>query len=125
MIEHIVGLMLHATVKPTPYYQRVANRYHDSRFEPFRKCVVKRESEGIPWVVNHDGSNSAGLYQFMPFWHGYLVKHLRLTQYRHVAIQHWTVPVQNASFWYVLDHGRGWSNWAGGRWDCSHLLPWK
>lgn len=125
MIDHVAGLLLHATVN-VPYYARVKAKYYDARYEPFRRCVVKRESEGIPWVVNHDGSNSAGLYQFMPFWQPYLVKHLRLTQYRNVAIQHWTVRVQDASFWYVLDaphHGRGWVNWAGGRWDCTHLLP--
>lgn len=124
MIEHIAGVLLHATMTTTtkvPYYQQVSARYHDSRYETFRRCVVKRESEGIPWVVNHDGSNSAGLYQFMPFWRPILNKALRL--HTRKPIQYWSVPVQNAAFWYVLDHGRGWSNWAGGRYDCTWALP--
>jgi hypothetical protein len=123
MIEHIAGVLLHATITTTtiPYYARVSARYHDSRYETFRRCVVKRESEGIPWIVNHDGSNSAGLYQFMPFWRPILNKRLRLHTSK--PIQYWSVPVQNAAFWLVLDHGKGWSNWAGGRYDCTWALP--
>ena len=124
MIEHVAGLILHATMQPTtqPFWARVSARYHDSRYEPFRRCVVQRESEGIPTVRNHH-SGAAGLYQFMPFWQPILVRRLHLTTYRHKPINRWPAAVQTAGFWLVLNHGQGASNWAGGRYNCTHKLP--
>lgn len=88
-------------------------RYYDPRFETFRKCVIKRESEGNYWSVEHS-SHAGGAYQFMPSW----------TK----TIQHWTgeyVPIwwmdryaQDYAFWRALNHGKGIGNWAGGRWHC-------
>lgn len=88
--------------------------YYDARFESFRRCVVKRESEGRYGARNRS-SGAAGAYQFMPSW-------LR-------TIQKWTgeyVPIysmsryaQDLAFWRAFNHGKGASNWAGGRWYCG------
>ena len=97
-------------IKASAYH----GKYYDSRFESFRKCVLKRESEANYWSVEHS-SQAGGGYQFMPAW----------TR----TIQHWTgeyVPIwwmdryaQDYAFWRALDHGKGISNWAGGRWYCG------
>jgi len=128
VIEHIAGVVLSAalqqTTQPTvvPTWQRISRKYQDNRYEKFRRCVVKRESEGIPTVVNHR-SGAAGLYQFMPAWRRSLVRRLHIPQYRHTGIHHWPANIQTAGFWLVLDHGLGARNWSGGRYDCTHLLP--
>ena len=128
VIEHIAGVVLsaalHQTAQPTvvPTWQRISRMYQNNRYEPFRKCVVKRESEGIPTVRNRY-SGAAGLYQFMPRWQPILVRRLHLTTYRHKPINRWEAAVQTAGFSLVLNHGRGASNWAGGRYDCTHKLP--
>lgn len=71
MIEHIASVALaaslHNTTAHVPAWKKVTVTYYDARYEPFRKCVVKRESEGIPTVVNRS-SHAQGLYQFMPSW---------------------------------------------------------
>jgi hypothetical protein len=130
MIEQLAGVLLAATLHQptttttvaTPYWLRVSRKYQDNRYEKFRRCVVKRESEGIPTVVNRH-SGSAGLYQFMPFWQPILVRRLHIPQYRYTNIRHMPANIQTAGFWLVLDHGLGARNWAGGRYDCTHLLP--
>ena len=130
MIEHIAGVVLsaalHQTAQPTvtPTWQRISKKYQDNRYEKFRRCVVKRESEGIPTVVNRH-SGAQGLYQFLIGWTPTLRRGLSLhnTRYAHKPIHLWPATVQTAGFWLVLDHGLGARNWAGGRWDCTHLLP--
>jgi hypothetical protein len=130
MIEQIAGALLTATLHtnatPVPYWKRVSNHYQDNRYERFRRCVSKRESENIPTVVSHDGHFAQGLYQFEPeFFDHYLRTKLRLasTPWAYKPIHLWPGTVQTAGFWLVLDHGLGARNWAGGRWDCTHLLP--
>jgi hypothetical protein len=128
VIEHIAGVVLtaalHQTIQPTvvPTWQRISQKYQDNRYEKFRRCVVKRESEGIPTARNRR-SGAAGLYQFMPAWRPSLVRRLHIPQYRHTDIHHWPANIQTAGFWLVLDHGLGARNWSGGRYDCTHLLP--
>lgn len=131
MIEHATHLILTATLqRPTtttipPYWARISTRYYDAKYEPFKRCVIKRESEGIPTVVNHS-SGSAGLFQFMPGWRKILIHRLHLGSpwaNKGVGIEKWPVKIQTASWWLILNHGRGAHNWAGGRYDCSHLLP--
>ena len=127
MIEHFAGLILHATLQPAaqPYWARVSTRYHDSRYEPFRRCVVKRESEGIPTVVSHDGHHAQGLYQFEPRWWDHYLRtklHIAQTPWAHKPIHLFPARVQTAGFWLVL-HAYGPSPWAGGRYDCTHKLP--
>lgn len=125
MIEHLAGALLsatlHTTSAPVPYWKRVSAHYYDSRYEKFRRCVVKRESEGIPTVVNVRG-NSYGLYQFKGFWQPILVKALHTPKLRHVPINRWDPKIQTAAFWWTL-HKYGWTPWAGGRWDCTRYLP--
>ena len=133
MIEHVAGVLLAATLHQptttptvaTPYWSRVSRKYQDNRYEKFRRCVVKRESEGIPTVVSHDGHFAQGLYQFEPrWWDHYLRTKLLLasTPYAHKPIYLWPADVQTAGFWLVL-YKYSWTPWAGGRWDCTYLLP--
>jgi hypothetical protein len=86
---------------------------YDPRFENYRRCVVKRESNGHYWSMNKQGYS--GAYQFG----------LRWTK----TIQHWTkeyVPIrwmsryaQDKAFWLAFNHGKGAGHWAGGRWYCG------
>jgi hypothetical protein len=129
MIEHLAGALLsatlHTTATPVPYWKRVSNHYQDNRYQRFRRCVSKRESENIPTVVSHDGHFAQGLYQFEPeFFDHYLRTKLRLasTPWAHKPIHLWPASVQTAGFWLVL-HKYGPSPWAGGRWDCTRYLP--
>jgi len=129
MIEQLAGVLLAATLHQptttptvsTPYWLRVSSKYQDNRYEKFRRCVVKRESEGIPTARNRH-SGAAGLYQFMPFWQPILVRRLHIPQYRYKPINRFPAAIQTAGFWWAL-HAYGPSPWAGGRWDCTHLLP--
>jgi hypothetical protein len=108
-----------------PYWKRISNRYYDSRYERFRKCISKRESENIPTVVSHDGHFAQGLYQFeIKFWNTYLRTHLHIasTPYAHKPIHLWPASVQTAAFWLVL-RKFGPSPWSGGRYDCTKYLP--
>jgi hypothetical protein len=130
MIEHVAGVVLAATLHtssaPQPFWKRVSAHYQDNRYEKFRRCVSKRESENIPTVVSHDGHYAQGLYQFEPrWWDTYLRTRLRLasTPYTHKPIHLWPASVQTAAFWLVLDHGKNWTAWAGGRYDCTRYLP--
>jgi hypothetical protein len=129
MIEHLAGALLsatlHTTSAPVPYWKRVSNHYQDNRYEPFRRCVSKRESENTPTAVSHDGHFAQGLYQFEPrWWDHYLRTKLSLasTSYAHKPIHLWPASVQTAGFWLVL-RNFGPSPWAGGRWDCTRYLP--
>jgi hypothetical protein len=125
MIENIAGAILavslHGTTQPNvvPTWKHVQNTYYDERYEKFRKCVVKRESEGIPTVVNRS-SHAQGLYQFLPTWTRTLAHVLHRPA---TPIHTWPASVQTAGFWFALNHGRGAHHWSGGRWDCSRLLP--
>lgn len=87
--------------------------YYDARFEAYRRCVVKRESEGQYYAV--DPSGAAGAYQFMPPW----TKTLQSWTGHHVPIQQMTRYEQDYAFWRAFDHGKGASAWAGGRWYCG------
>jgi hypothetical protein len=127
VIEHIAGVVLsaalHQTTQPTivPTWQRISRKYQDNRYEKFRRCVVKRESEGIPTAYNRH-SGAAGLYQFMPFWQPILVRRLHIPQYRYKPINRFPAAIQTAGFWWAL-HAYGPSPWAGGRWSCTRYLP--
>ena len=133
MIEQLAGVLLTATLHQptttttvaTPYWLRVSHKYQDNRYEKFRRCVVKRESEGIPTARNRH-SNAQGLYQFLPKYFDKPLKtrlHLYGTRLGNKPIHLWPAAVQTAGFWLVLNHGKGARNWAGGRYDCTHLLP--
>ena len=89
-------------------------KYYDARFESFRKCVVKRESMGNYWSVEHS-SHAGGAYQFMPSW----TKTIQKITGFHTPIWWMDRYAQDYAFWKVLNHGKGIGNWAGGRWYCG------
>jgi hypothetical protein len=129
MIEHLASVVLAATLHtsnaPAPYWKRVSVHYYNSRYEPFRKCVSKRESENIPTAVSHDGHFAQGLYQFEPrWWDKYLRTHLHIasTRYAHKPIHLWPASMQTAAFWLVISKF-GPSPWSGGRYSCTRYLP--
>lgn len=88
--------------------------YYDARFESFRRCVVKRESEGRYGARNH-GSGAAGAYQFMPSW----VRTIQKWTGEHKPIYAMSRYAQDLAFWRAFNHGKGAGNWAGGRWYCG------
>jgi len=88
--------------------------YYDARFESFRRCVVKRESEGRYGALNH-GSGAAGAYQFMPSW----TRTIQKWTGEYVPIYAMSRYAQDLAFWRAFNHGKGASNWAGGRWYCG------
>ena len=126
MIDYIAGAMLagsaHITTAPMPVWKRVTVTYYDARYEPFRRCVARRESENIPTVVNRS-SGTQGLYQFQKSWTRTLAHVLHRPA---TPIHTWPAREQTAGFWYALNrHGKGSGahHWSGGRYDCSYLLP--
>jgi hypothetical protein len=141
MIEHLASVVLAATLhtaQPTnratvathataqPFWVRVGIKYRDTRYERFRVCVEYRESENLPRVVSHDGHQAQGLYQIEPRWFDtWLRVRLRLysTKYAHTPIHLMPRKLQDVAFWRILDHGKNWRAWAGGRYDCTRYLP--
>ena len=105
--------------------------YFDSRFEKKRMCIVKRESNGYYTVVSHGGYY--GAYQFNDGWRKGAASLMYKTLKKEVGaanalrlvsalkarrINKWSRYWQDRAFWTVFNHGRGASNWAGGRWTC-------
>jgi len=88
------------------------------RWEPTRKCIVKRESEGNYRVVNRH-SGAQGAYQFMPFWTKKLAKMLNKKKLAYKPISRWSRLDQDRAFWAVWQNGRNKSPWRGGRWSCG------
>ena len=88
--------------------------YYDARYEAYRRCVVKRESEGKYYVVERN-SGAAGAYQFMPAW----THTIQQWTGHYVLIRKMTRYEQDYAFWRVFNHGKGARNWAGGRWYCG------
>ena len=87
--------------------------YYDARFEAYRRCVVKRESEGQYYAV--DRSGAAGAYQFLPAWTHTIQK----WNHHYVPIQKMSRYEQDYAFWRAFNHGKGAHHWAGGRWYCG------
>jgi hypothetical protein len=103
----------------------------------FAECVEKRESNGLPDVIN-PSSGAAGLYQFMPAWRDglpYMVAD-RLRDYgmpskvaRGVRewlsshnIEAWPVAYQRIGFAAVVMSG-GWRHWTLPGSRCQGLVP--
>ena len=87
--------------------------YYDARYESFRRCVVKRESEGRYGARNRS-SGAAGAYQFMPAW----TRTIQKWTGEHKPIYAMSRYAQDLAFWRAFNHGKGAHNWAGGRWHC-------
>ena len=107
-------------------------------WEPFRACVVARESQGDPTAENR-ASSAQGKYQFLDnVWRhgaGWNVYHrLRdagmprsqarriLTRLHATPIKRWREQYQDAAFAFVILIPRGWRHWAGGH-GCNTLVP--
>ena len=107
-------------------------------WEPFRACVVARESNGNPRAQNPI-SSAQGKYQFLDrqwrhgaAWNVYhrlrdagmprpqartILARLHLT-----PIKRWAEPYQDVAFASVILIPRGWRHWAGGH-GCNTLVP--
>ena len=107
-------------------------------WEPFRACVVARESNGNPAAENR-ASSAQGKYQFLDRqWRhgaGWNVYHrmraygmprsqarLILARLHSTPIKDWAEPYQDIAFASVILIPRGWRHWAGGH-GCNTLVP--
>ena len=108
-----------------------------AEWEPFRDCVVNRESHGNPRAQN-PVSSAQGKYQFLDrswrrgaAWNVY--SRLRdagmprsqarriLTRLHSTPIKRWREEYQDAAFAFAILIPRGWRHWSGGR--CNILVP--
>ena len=107
-------------------------------WEPFRDCVVNRESHGNPRAQN-PVSSAQGKYQFLDNswrrgagWNVY--NRLRdagmprpqarriLARLHETPIKQWREEYQDAAFAFVILIPRGWRHWSGGH-GCNTLVP--
>jgi hypothetical protein len=107
-------------------------------WEPFRDCVVNRESHGNPRAQN-PVSSAQGKYQFLDNhwrrgagWNVY--KRLRdagmprsqaraiLTDLHSTPIKRWREEYQDAAFAFVILIPRGWRHRSGGH-GCNRHVP--
>ena len=107
-------------------------------WEPFRACVVNRESHGNPRAQN-PVSSAQGKYQFLDNnwrrgagWNVY--SRLRdagmprpqarriLAKLHATPIKYWREQYQDAAFAFVILIPRGWRHWSGGH-GCNNLVP--
>jgi hypothetical protein len=91
--------------------------HYSKRWEPFRKCVVWRESRG-DYRARNSRSSAAGAYQFLASqWRDSLVHMIRPEHGKRVNVlfkvplHKWPKFYQDAAFWTVLDRGNGWRHW--------------
>ena len=142
MLENLVFAMsmMIPTERPATSSARIvamAGRI-PAAWEPFRACVVARESQGDPTAENR-ASSAQGKYQFLDrqWRHGaaWNVYHrLRdagmprsqarriLTRLHSTPIKRWREEYQDAAFAFVILIPRGWRHWAGGH-GCNTLVP--
>ena len=109
-----------------------------TEWEPFRACVVNRESHGNPRAQN-PVSSAQGKYQFLDNnwrrgagWNVY--SRLRdagmprpqarviLAKLHATPIKRWREEYQDAAFAFVILIPRGWRHWSGGN-GCNNLVP--
>ena len=107
-------------------------------WQPFRDCVVNRESHGNPRAQNPI-SSAQGKYQFLDNhwrrgagWNVY--SRLRdagmprsqarqiLAKLHVTPIKRWREEYQDAAFAFVILIPRGWRHWSGGH-GCNRLVP--
>ena len=142
MIENLIFAMsmMIPTERPATRSARIvamAGRI-PAAWEPFRACVVARESNGNPAAENR-ASSAQGKYQFLDrSWrHGaaWNVYHrmraygmprpqarLILARLHSKPIKDWAEPYQDIAFASVILIPRGWRHWAGSH-GCNTLVP--
>lgn len=99
--------------------------YNPERWEPFRRCVIQRESRGNYRAANKI-STARGAYQFLDSqWRDSLVWMLmpehktqgladELRELRDKPIHHWNRYWQDAAFWTVINaRPDSWMHWRG------------
>lgn len=112
--------------KPSLY----RGKYFDPRFEQYRLCVSKRESEHTGSVRGGGGNRYTGFYQFSPelargaTW--MMMAEAKdagladdVERLRDKPMNTWPRYFQDWAFWRVFNHGDGAQHWAGGRWSCN------
>jgi hypothetical protein len=105
--------------------------YNPQRWEPFRRCVLHRESRGDYRAANRVSSARGG-YQFLDnSWRDSLVWMLlpehrkdgladEVKALRDKPIHHWNRYWQDAAFWTVISaKPDNWKHWRGG--SCDRL----
>jgi hypothetical protein len=130
MFESIVmtgAMMMPAQTKvPDSTYE---GKHYSKRWEPFRRCVVHRESRG-DYRARNPKSSAAGAYQFLSSqWTQSLVWMLRpefgqrVERLRKVALHRWPALYQDAAFFTVVSRtdGRGWRHWYHPSSPCNRL----
>ena len=142
MIENIVFAMsmMIPTERPATSSARIvamAGRI-PAAWEPFRACVVARESNGDPQAENRV-SSAQGKYQFLDrqwrhgaawnVYHRLRDAHMPRPQARTILarlhatpIKGWAEPYQDVAFASVILIPRGWRHWAGDH-GCNTLVP--
>lgn len=109
-------------------------KWHNPRFEPFRRCVLRQESHGNYYAANPT-SSARGAYQFLDrSWRDGLVWMMlaesratgdglarTVRTLRDEPIDQWSRYWQDRAFWTALRHGAGAHHWhlAGG--SCNGL----
>jgi hypothetical protein len=128
MIEAIVmsaAMMLPADADvPTTNYRGV---HYAKKWEPFRKCVVKRESKG-DYQARNPRSSAAGAYQFLANkWRDSLVWMLlpefgaNVRILNTVPLHKWPALYQDAAFFTVVATQNGWRHWYYSGSPCNRL----
>ena len=122
--------------KDTLGYRRSAyvGRLYEPAYEQYRLCVVQREGGANYTVINSGWPRTYGVYQFLDGWKYSILDRLApefISWYGKPAfeevrakllnkhINQWNRFWQDAAFWLIFDHGKGASNWQGGRWFCN------
>ena len=100
-------------IKPSAW----TGKYYFPKWELVRRCIVKRESEGLYYVVERN-SFASGAYQFMPFWGRILAKKIGHPELANTSIRYWSRVNQDHAFWVIWNNGKGRGNWSGGRYRC-------
>jgi len=88
-----------------------------SSTEAFRRCVVKRESEGHYNVVDPSGT-WFGAYQFAMGTSNEAARRMGRRDLVGVPANQWSRSEQDAAFYVIYQGGAGRGHWAGGRYAC-------
>ncbi len=109
-------------------------KWHSPRHEPFRRCIMKRESN-YNYLAANRSSSARGAYQFLdrswriPLTHMMLHEDKRtggvlrqeILALRDVSIQKWDRYWQDRAFWTAFRHGDGAHHWHYAGSPCNGL----